>query len=52
MGNYGSDLAVMILSEPVEFNVYIRPVCIDWNLHDITDHLAQNSLGTVSIKEV
>ncbi|KAJ9575282.1 hypothetical protein L9F63_025765 [Diploptera punctata] len=47
-GNYGSDLAVLILSSRVEFSAAVRPVCIDWELDYIDQDLSQGSVGTVA----
>ncbi|XP_044736927.1 modular serine protease-like [Chrysoperla carnea] len=47
IGNYGSDIAVIILSSPVKFDSHVRPVCIDWNLHDISAHLKEYSMGHI-----
>lgn len=29
-GNYGSDLAILILDEPVIITTNVKPVCLDW----------------------
>ncbi|XP_046487883.1 modular serine protease-like [Neodiprion pinetum] len=29
-GNYGSDLAILVLKKPVVINSCVKPVCIDW----------------------
>lgn len=47
LGNYGSDIAIIILSKTVNFSPYVSPVCVDWELHDITEHLSNNSIGMV-----
>ncbi|KAJ9583785.1 hypothetical protein L9F63_021875 [Diploptera punctata] len=47
-GNYGSDLAVLILSSRVEFSSAVRPVCIDWELDYIDQDLSEGSVGTVA----
>lgn len=44
-GNYGSDIALIEISGNVPFTDFIRPICIDWELDDITSHLADQSLG-------
>lgn len=46
-GNYGSDIALIEINGMVEFSDYILPICIDWNLDDITSHLSDQSLGVV-----
>lgn len=46
-GNYGSDIALLELNGTVEFSEHILPVCIDWELDDITSHLSDQSLGFV-----
>ncbi|RZB39248.1 Trypsin, Ldl recept a, and/or Sushi domain containing protein, partial [Asbolus verrucosus] len=48
VGNYGSDIAILVLSNPAEFSPVIRPACIDWELDDITDHLTKNNLGLIA----
>lgn len=48
VGNYGSDICLLLLEEPAVFNQLIRPVCIDWNRNDVTQHLKENSVGVVS----
>lgn len=47
-GNYGSDLAVLILATAVEFSHAVLPVCIDWDLKAIDSDLTEGNLGTVS----
>lgn len=47
-GNYGSDIAVIVLKTNVQFSPFVTPVCIDWNLHDINEHLSEKSLGVVT----
>lgn len=47
IGNYGSDIALIEINGTIDFNEYIRPICIDWNLDDITSHLADQSIGIV-----
>ncbi|XP_064215667.1 modular serine protease-like [Tribolium castaneum] len=47
LGNYGSDIAILVLSVPVQFSPFIRSVCIDWNLNDITEHLVENRQGLI-----
>lgn len=49
IGNFGSDIAILVTDKPVQFSAFVRPICIDWNLNDIVDHLSINSLGVVSI---
>lgn len=46
-GNYGSDIALLQLSTPVELSDDILPVCIDWKLDDITAHLSHRNIGIV-----
>lgn len=46
-GNYGSDIALIEINENVEFNEYILPICIDWELDDITSHLTDQNLGYI-----
>ncbi|KAF5300807.1 hypothetical protein FQR65_LT09110 [Abscondita terminalis] len=46
LGNYGSDIAILILNESVIFSEFVSPVCIDWTL-DNAQHLEENSLGMV-----
>ncbi|XP_068910164.1 modular serine protease-like isoform X2 [Tenebrio molitor] len=47
-GNYGSDIAILVLTGSVDFSPVIRPTCIDWNLDDITEHLSHNKLGLIA----
>jgi hypothetical protein len=47
-GNYGSDLAVLVLASPVEFSPAVQPVCIDWGLKAIDNDLSEGNLGTAS----
>lgn len=47
IGNYGSDIAVVVLKESVKLSDEIHPACIDWDLNDITTNLANNSIGTI-----
>lgn len=47
LGNYGSDIAVIVLNEPVKFSKFIRPICIDWNLEYVGNHLKENNKGMV-----
>lgn len=46
-GNYGSDIALLELNGTVEFADDLLPVCIDWELDDITSHLSEHSVGYV-----
>lgn len=46
-GNYASDIALLEISGVVQFSEFRMPVCVDWELDDITTHLAENSLGVV-----
>lgn len=50
-GNYGSDIALLIMSEPVKLSKFVKPICLDWNLEYVTKHLEENNLGTVNKKE-
>jgi hypothetical protein len=47
-GNYGSDLALLVLASPVKFSPAVQPVCIDWDLKSIDNDLSEGNLGTVS----
>lgn len=47
LGNFGSDIAVLILNKTVQFSPYVQPVCVDWKLHDLTEHLSGTTLGIV-----
>lgn len=49
VGNYASDLAIVILQYTVMLNQFIHPVSVDWNLAYISQHLSENSLGLVNI---
>lgn len=46
-GNYGSDIALIEINGIVDFSDRILPVCVDWELDDITSHLSDQSLGMV-----
>ncbi|XP_018324255.1 modular serine protease-like isoform X2 [Agrilus planipennis] len=46
-GNFGSDIAILILKVAIQYSDFIKPICLDWNLYDITEHLTENSIGTV-----
>ncbi|KAJ6631710.1 Modular serine protease [Pseudolycoriella hygida] len=47
-GSYGSDIALIEMDGNVELSSFFLPVCIDWNLDDITSHLSHTSLGLVA----
>lgn len=47
LGNYASDIALLEITDSVVFNDFRLPVCIDWNLDDITSHLTSSSIGVV-----
>lgn len=47
IGNYGSDIALIEINETIYFSDFIQPICIDWDLDDITAHLSDQSLGLV-----
>lgn len=48
-GNYGSDLALLILERPVIINSNVRPACIDWdNDNDVVQR--NGEIGLVSGK--
>lgn len=44
IGNYGQDIALVELTESVELNENIHPICVDWQSDDI---LTENQLGIV-----
>ncbi|KAJ4426199.1 hypothetical protein ANN_27008 [Periplaneta americana] len=44
-GNYGSDVAILVLGSPVEFSPVVQPVCIDWDLKAIDNDLTEGNLG-------
>lgn len=46
-GNYGSDIALIEIDGSVRLSEYMLPVCVDWNLDDITSHLSDQSVGLV-----
>lgn len=46
-GNYGSDIALIEIVGFVRFSELLSPVCVDWNLDDITSHLSDQSVGLV-----
>nr|CAD7396743.1 unnamed protein product [Timema cristinae] len=45
-GNYGSDIAVLLMASPIEFSPVVRPVCIDWELDHMSRDLADGNFGT------
>ncbi|KRT83307.1 Trypsin, partial [Oryctes borbonicus] len=45
--NYGSDIGVVVLSEPVELSTYVKPACLDWKWSNAPVHLSENQLGTI-----
>lgn len=45
--NYQSDLALLILSSPVQFTKYVRPVCL-WDKTEVDLENVINKEGTVS----
>lgn len=45
--NFGSDIALIEMSKPVEIDEINSPVCINWNLDDITSHIKGEEMGTV-----
>lgn len=47
VGNYGSDIALVALNQTLELSDDIHPVCIDWDLDDITSHLTRNQMGII-----
>ncbi|XP_069688228.1 clotting factor C-like [Periplaneta americana] len=47
-GNYGSDVAILVLGSPVEFSPVVQPVCIDWDLKAIDNDLTEGNLGMVA----
>lgn len=49
-GNFGSDIAILLLNTTVQFSAMISPVCLDWELDDITAHLKEKKLGLVQLK--
>lgn len=46
-GNYGSDIALIEIDGFVRFSEYLLPICVDWNLDEITSHLNDQSIGIV-----
>lgn len=47
--NYGSDIAVVFLSNPVKFTEHVRPACLDWDLSSTAFHLESGRIGRVSL---
>ncbi|CAG2060472.1 unnamed protein product [Timema podura] len=47
-GNYGSDIAVLLMASPIEFSPVVRPLCIDWELDHMSTDLADGNFGTVA----
>ncbi|KAK4881293.1 hypothetical protein RN001_004612 [Aquatica leii] len=47
LGNYGSDIAILVLNATVKFSEFVSPVCVDWTLNDASQHLSNNTLGMV-----
>ncbi|XP_055326906.1 modular serine protease-like [Sitodiplosis mosellana] len=51
LSNYGSDIALIELTRRVDIDQIISPVCIDWDLDDITSQDTNDEIGiTVSLK--
>lgn len=48
IGNYGSDIALVELNQSVALSDDVHPVCIDWELDDITSHLTRNRVGIIA----
>nr|CAD7398146.1 unnamed protein product [Timema poppensis] len=46
-GNYGSDIAVLLMASPIEFSPVVRPVCIDWELDHMSRDLEDGNFGTL-----
>lgn len=47
IGNYGSDIALVELNASIPLSDEIHPVCIDWDLDDITSHLSHSQMGVI-----
>jgi hypothetical protein len=45
--NYQSDMALLILSSPVQFTKYVKPVCL-WDKREVDLENIVNKEGTVS----
>lgn len=45
LSNYGSDIALIELTRTIEIDKLTAPVCIDWNLEDITSQLTNDVIG-------
>ncbi|XP_048485902.1 modular serine protease [Plutella xylostella] len=46
--NYDYDVAIVLVSQPFEYKVYIRPVCINFNLELEKEQLKTGSKGKVA----
>lgn len=46
-GNYGSDIAIIVLDKPAKLSQFIRIACLDWDLQHVSSHLKENSYGIV-----
>lgn len=46
-GNYGSDIALIVLDGSAKFSEFVRPVCLDWKSEHIYRQLEHGSLGVV-----
>lgn len=51
-GNYGSDLSILVLNEPIHLSPSIHPACIDLNLKNINYQLQEGNLGLVCIFDI
>lgn len=40
--NYESDIAIIVLDSPVEFNFYVRPVCIPEHFNSLIEEVSLN----------
>lgn len=49
LASYESDIALIVIDEPVEFDDIISPICIDLNLDDISEHQIVQETGTIVI---
>lgn len=53
LSNYESDIALIELTRTVEIDKIISPICIDFNLEDISAHATNDMIGiTVSLKTI
>lgn len=46
-GHFTADIALLVLRKPVKFTRILAPICIDWELEDMSSHVKPTTIGYI-----